>query len=275
MSTGTQKSVNLQIRICLSWRKTLESVTRKYQVWKKVVRFQETCENRPPKTVNFKDVSPDVIKESEANCDELRDELEDLEHDPCAVLQELNTMNIDSTDSSDSQIIMPTQVTPVSRRKRIRRKRKAENEPVNYSNDLWSENCFQFNGISLREEALDQRDFLKSTPPWNVLNDSLQIDEDHDDVHNDYDEEDLSQSILVKSRRKTSSLSEATHAFASDSNSTVIETSFDSQSHHQIKTESMLLNEVINLEEAISNSDGKLSIARTVQCGGQVCHFLD
>ena len=109
----------------------------------------------------------------------------------------------------------------------------------------------------------------------NVLNDSLQIDEDHDDVHNDYDEEDLSQSILVKSRRKTSSLSEATHAFASDSNSTVIETSFDSQSHHQIKTESMLLNEVINLEEAISNSDGKLSIARTVQCGGQVCHFLD
>ena len=34
-----------------------------------IENLQETCENRPPKTVNFKDASPDVIKESEANCD--------------------------------------------------------------------------------------------------------------------------------------------------------------------------------------------------------------
>ena len=168
---------------------------------------------------------------------------------------------------------MPTQVTPVSRRKRIRRKRKAENEPVNAFDDLCSENCFQFNGISLREEALDERDFqlpkeytsmkLEKIRHDNVLNDSIQIDEDHDDVLNDsfqIDEENLSQSLLVKSRRRTFSLSEATHVFAPGSNNTIIETSIDSQNPPQIKTESMLLNEVVNLEEVINNSDSKSSI---------------
>lgn len=88
---------------------------------------EQTLENRPSKTVNFKDASPEVIKECEANCDEIKVELEDLQHHSFAVLQELNPVNSDSTDSADSQIIMPTQVT-VSRRKRkkIRQKRKLQ-----------------------------------------------------------------------------------------------------------------------------------------------------
>ena len=39
---------------------------------------EQTLKNHPSKTVNFKNASPEVIKECEANCDEIKDELEDL-----------------------------------------------------------------------------------------------------------------------------------------------------------------------------------------------------
>ena len=82
----------------------------------------------------------------------------------------------------------------------------------------------------VQEETLDEMDFqipieytstkLEKVRHDNVIviNDSLQIDE--------Y----LSQSLLAKSRRRKSSLSEYTNAFASDNiNNTKIETSIDSQ----------------------------------------------
>ena len=64
----------------------------------------------------------------------------------------------------------------------------------------------------------------------NVLDDSIQIVEDimtgrHDDILNDsiQIDEDLSQSLLAKSKRRKSSLYEATQAFISVSNNTIIE----------------------------------------------------
>ena len=48
----------------------------------KLLKYQKKLEKRinadDTKTVNFKNASPEVIKECEANCDEIKDELEDL-----------------------------------------------------------------------------------------------------------------------------------------------------------------------------------------------------
>ena len=121
---------------------------------------------------------------------------------------------------------------------------------MNDSNDLCSEKDFQL----LKEYASSK---LEKVRHDNVLNDTLQMDEDHDNVLDDsiqivedimtgrHDDilndtiqidEDLSQSLLAKSRRRKSSLYEATQAFISVSNNTIIETSIDSQNLPQLES---------------------------------------
>jgi len=178
----------------------------------------ETWGKRPSKSVNFKGVSPELLKASEkTSCPstvQLSNEFKVSNNDELEVKS-------DSTDSQDSQIIMPTQVTPVNRR----RKRKiAPNKDFKREEECNGKT--PWNEVTLKEEAFDEKEFQLPKEYTSMKLEKIR----EDIVLNDSFESDLdpSQSLLVRTS-KNSSISEATSAFVSNNDNTVIENICDGE----------------------------------------------